>query len=184
MAELWDNWATHLPLGDRILWQGAPLPGIRNRGRLVFMSLFGVPFLIFGLAGTGVALRHLFWLGDVGIGVVTLALGFLFLVFGYAFVFGQWVAAARAHQTTRYALSTRCAYVARKTRGQTRESYPILPATAVELELGDGYDNVWFHVRRERDSDGDLTTNRVGFEGIADGAKVYQLMRAIQTGQI
>lgn len=183
MADPQDSWAAYLQPGERVLWQGAPLPGIRNRGRLAFLSLFGVPFLIFGLGGTGVGLRHVFWVGDVWIGLITLALGLIFLVFGYAFVFGQWADAARAHRTTRYALSNRCAYVARWAWKRSLESYPILPKTALELDHCDGYDNVWFHARSETDGDGGITTTRVGFEGIAEGTKVYQLLRGIQTGQ-
>lgn len=175
-----DSWDAYLQPGERILWEGAPLRGIRNRARLVVLSLFGVPFLMFGLGGTGVALRHIFWLGEVGIGLVTLALGLIFLVLGYALVFGQWAEAAKTHRTTRYALSTRCAYIARKTGKRSLESYPILPQTALEIEHGNGFDNLWFHVHSERDSDGDRTTTRVGFEGIADGAQIYQLMRGLQ----
>jgi hypothetical protein len=182
MADARDAWDAYLQPGERILWEGSPLPGIRNRGRLVFLSLFGIPFLIFGLGGTGVGLRHVFWKGDVWIGLITLALGLIFALVGYTLVVHQWIDAARAHRTTRYALSNRSAYVARTSRRRALESYPILPATALELEHAGGYDNLWFHAKRERDSDGDLTTTRIGFEGIAEGTKVYQLMRGIQTG--
>jgi hypothetical protein len=177
-----DSWETYLQPGERILWEGAPLPGIRNRGRLVFMSLFGVPFLVFGVAGTGVGLRHAFWLGQWGLGLVTTSLALIFLFFGYTFAIHQWVDAARAHRTTRYGLTSRGAYIARQTRKRSLDAFPILPETALELEQCDGYDNLWFHTRREKDSDGDLSTTRYGFEGINDGTDVYQLMRSIQTG--
>jgi hypothetical protein len=180
-----DSWDDYLQPGERILWEGAPLPGVRHWPRLVFLSLFGVPFLMFGLGGTGVALRHIFWLGEVWIGLLTLALGLAFLGVGFALVLGQWVEAATAHRRIRYALSTRCAYITRKSRRRRLDSYPILPQTALEIEHGKGYDHIWFHVRSETDSDspGGLATSRIGFEGIADGARVYQLMRGIQTGQ-
>jgi hypothetical protein len=177
------SWDAYLQPGERILWEGAPMPGIRNRPRLVFLSLFGVPFLVFGLGGTAVGLRHVVWLGEIGVGLITLALGLVFLIFGYALVFGQWTEAAQAHRTTRYALSSRCAYVARKSANRSLESYPILPATALELEHCSGYDNLWFHVRSETDSDGGITTTRIGFEGIREGTDVYRLMRGLQAGQ-
>jgi hypothetical protein len=183
MAGSLDSWDRYFQPGERLLWDDSPLPGIRNRARLFFLSLFGVPFLIFGLGGTSVGLRHVFWKGDVWIGLTSLALGLIFALVGYTLVFHQWVEAARAHRTTRYALSTRAAYIARQGRKRSLETYPILPDTALELIHGDRYDDLWFHSRRERDSDGDMTTNRVGFEGIADGATVYRLMRGIQTGQ-
>jgi hypothetical protein len=178
-----DSWDAYLQPGERILWEGAPLPGIRNRARLVFLSLFGLPFLVLGLFGTAVGLRHAIWLGEVGLGIFILTISLIFAVVGYTLVAHQWVEAATAHRTTRYALSTRCAYIARKARKRSLESYPILPETALALEHADGYDNLWFHSRRERDSDGDMTTTRIGFEGIRDGAEVHRLMRAIQTGQ-
>lgn len=178
-----DGWDRYLQPGERILWEGAPLPGIRNRTRLVFLSLFGVPFLLAGLGGSAVALQHIFWLREVGIGGFTLAIGLIFAVIGYALVFGQWAEAAKAHRATRYALSSRCAFIARQSRKRSMESYPILPKTALELDHCDGYDNVWFHARSEVDSEGSLTTTRIGFEGIRDGTEVYRLMRGIQTGQ-
>ncbi|MCU0903525.1 MAG: hypothetical protein MUE83_06575 [Tabrizicola sp.] len=178
-----DSWETYLQPGERILWEGAPLPGIRNRVRLVFLSLFGVPFFIAGLGGSAVALRQIFVLGDVLLGLFVLALGLVFVVIGYAMVVGQWVEAARAYRTTRYAVSSRSAYIARLGRKRTLESYPILPKTALELDHCDGYDNVWFHVRMEDGSEGGLSTTRIGFEGIKDGTAVYQVLRGIQTGQ-
>ncbi|MCU0905599.1 MAG: hypothetical protein MUE83_17285 [Tabrizicola sp.] len=182
MADAPDSWDAYLQPGERILWEGAPLPGIRNRGRLTFLSIFGFPFLIFGLGGTGVGLRYVFWKGEVWIGLITLALGLVFALVGYTLVLHQWIDAARAHRTTRYAVSTRCAYVARQSRKRSLESYPILAKTALEIDHCSGYDNVWFHARSEDDSDGAITTSRIGFEGIRDGTEVYRLMRGIQTG--
>jgi hypothetical protein len=176
------GWDPYLQPDERILWEGAPLPGIRNRMRLAFLSLFGVPFFLFGVGGTAVALRHIFWLGEVGIGVITLALSLIFAVIGYALVIGQWTEAAKAHRTIRFAVSTRCAYITRLGARRSLECYPILPKTALELDHCDGYDNVWFHSRSETDSDGALSTTRIGFEGIKDGAEVYRILRGIQTG--
>jgi hypothetical protein len=178
-----DSWDTYLRPGERILWEGAPLAGIRNPARLLFLSIFGIPFLLVGLVGTAVGLRHVFWMGETLPGLFSLAIGGILLLIGYALVFEQWAEAARAHRNLRYALTTRCALVARQSRVRSLQTYPILPDTALELEHGDGYDNVWFHVRVERDTDGDRTTSRIGFEGIRNGTEVYQMMRSIQTGQ-
>jgi hypothetical protein len=179
MAASWDS---YLQPGERILWEGAPLPGIRNRGRLVFLSLFGLPFLLGGIFGTVVSLRHIFWLGEVGIGLVTLAVSAVVGLVGYALVVHQWTEAATAHRSTRYAVSTRCAYIARQGRKRALECYPILAKTALEVEHCQGYDNVWFHTRIEDGSEGGLSTSRIGFEGIRDGTEAYRHLRSIQTG--
>jgi hypothetical protein len=176
------GWHSYLQPGERILWEGAPLPGVRNKARLGFLSLFGVPFFLIGLFGSAVGLRHAVWLGEVGLGLFTLAIALIFLFLGYTLVIHQWVDAARAHRTTRYAVSTRCAFIARKGRKRSLECYPVLPKTALELDHCDGYDDVWFHVRIEDGSEGGLSTTRIGFEGIKDGTEVYRLLRGIQTG--
>jgi hypothetical protein len=177
-----DTWHDHFQPGETLLWEGAPLPGVRNRARLVVLSLFGLPFLLIGMFGAATGLRHVYWLGETGLGLFTLVISLIFVLLGYTLVFHQWLDAARAHLSTRYALSNRCAYVIRQGRKQSLLSYPIVSGTALELDRCDGYDNVWFHVTKERDSDGDLTTSRVGFEGIADGTEVYRLFRSIQNG--
>lgn len=176
------SWDAYLIPGETLLWEGAPLPGVRNRGRLVFLSLFGLPFLVLGLAGCAIGLRHALVLGEVALGLFALAISLVFVLVGYTLVAHQWVEAASAHRTTRYALSTRCAYIARLARSRSLLSYPILPKTALELDHCDGYDNVWFHARSEADGEGGITTTRIGFEGIQDGTEVYRLMRGIQTG--
>ena len=58
--------------------------------------------------------------------------------------------------------------------------YPILPTTALKLEPGAGASTVWLHARLERDSDGDLETVKAGFENIAEGDKVFHLIRELQ----
>ena len=58
----------------------------------------------------------------------------------------------------------------------------ILRSTPSGLEKGRTADTVWFHVHSERDSDGDLTITRRGFDNIADGEGVFQVIRNIQAG--
>ena len=69
---------------------------------------------------------------------------------------------------------------ARQRRFPSLTVYPILPATALELEPGKRASTVWLHARLERDSDGDLGTTKAGFENIADGARVFHLIRELQ----
>ena len=44
------RWDHILPPGERILWEGPPLPGIRNIPFRVLASLFGLGLLVWGLA--------------------------------------------------------------------------------------------------------------------------------------
>ncbi|TAG11990.1 MAG: hypothetical protein EAZ40_16375 [Rhodobacterales bacterium] len=97
-------------------------------------------------------------------------------------VFGQWIAASQAHRRIRYALSTRAAYVAQSWWTHSLDSYPILPGTSIGLAKGRLADTVWFHTMTQKDSDGDRSTTRIGFENIADGDQVYGLLRSIQMG--
>jgi hypothetical protein len=167
------------------LWQGSPLRGIYDIPKRLFLSAFGTPFLGGGLMCFGFAI---FSLGS-GEGAASLGLGVFLAIFALPFlgvglylVFGQWVEAMQAHRRVRYALTDRAAYVARRYWRRTLEVFPIMPQTAVELVEGRGVFTVWLHTRREGDSDGGTTTEKKGFENIADGRDVFALIRGLQTG--
>jgi hypothetical protein len=181
-----DSWDAYLQPGEHILWEGAPKSGVRGWPKIIGLAVFGMPFLLVGLgvfgAGIDQAFRAEGWTG-LGLGLFLLVFSLMFVGVGATMVFGQWYAAARAHRDIRYAVSTRCAYVAKSGWVRSLESYPILKSTALGLEKGRSADSVWFHVRSEKDSDGDLSTTRISFDHIADGDSVYRLLRGIQTGQ-
>lgn len=182
MAETWD---TYLQPGERLLWEGAPLPGIHGKAGIIGLGFFGLPFLAFGVAAFGFGLKMLSSLlsvNDAGLGLFLMAFSIPFMGIGGYLVFGQWVVAAQAHRRIRYALSTRAAYVATTWRSRKLEIYPILRDTATGLEKGRASDTVWFHIRTEKDSEGDRSTTRIAFENIADGEKVFRLIRSIQMG--
>ncbi len=179
-----ERWQDLFQPDERLLWEGSPQPGLHGWPRLLGLSVFGLPFLIAGCAMLAFGLRQALSGGavaDIGLGLFLAAFSLPFAGIGLALVFGQWIAAARAHRRVRYALSSRAAYVARHDWRKSLACYPILPQTAVELETGRLADTLWFHARQERDSDG-TTTTRAGFENIADGTRVYRLIRQIQTG--
>lgn len=181
MAEAWEH---YFQPGETLLWEGAPKPGVHSWPKIIGLALFGLPFLI---VGVGVCLTGMWQMinakgwGDVGLGFFFTAFAIPFGGVGAVMVFGQWWAAAEAHKRLRYALSTRCAYIAKSYRTRSIESYPILKSSALGLEKGRTADTVWFHVQTERDSDGDRTTSRISFENIAEGEKVYALLRSVQT---
>jgi hypothetical protein len=180
-----ENWETYFQPGETLLWQGAPKPGVQGWGKIIGLAIFGLPFLIIGLgafvAGLSQILDSETW-SDTGLGLFFTAFSIPFAGIGAVMVFGQWYGAATAHRTIRYALSTRAAYVAKSGWKPGLECYPILPSSATGLEKGRTSDTVWVHVQNAKDSDGDRSTTRIGFDNIADGDSVYRLIRGIQTG--
>lgn len=178
-----EGWQHYFRPDERLLWQGAPVPGFHQRGKSLFLMIFGLPFLVIGIAVFIFGVHRLSvaqTTSDAGLAVFFAAFGLPFGGVGGFLVFGPWIEARTAARHVRYALSTRAAYVARSAFGRKLSVYPILPATALELEKGRRADSLWFHARLERDSDGDIGTVRAGFENIADAEKVYQLIRALQ----
>ncbi|MBN8633126.1 MAG: hypothetical protein J0L76_20010 [Rhodobacterales bacterium] len=176
---------TPLPLrpGETILWEGAPAPGFHQRGKRLFLMVFGLPFLLIGVAVFFLGLQRLTQAAstsDAGLAVFFAAFGLPFLGLGGFLVFGPFVEARTAHRYIRYALSTRAAYVLRSGPFPSLKVYPILPATALELEPGRLAGTVWLHARMERDSDGDLGTTKAGFENIVEAEKVFLMIRNLQ----
>ncbi len=180
MAETWE---TYFRPDETLLWKGAPASGWHQRGKSLFLMAFGGPFLVIGVA----LMIHAFaqlpkaaTLSDAGLALFLLAFSMPFGGLGAFLVFGPFVDARSAARDVRYALTNRAAYISRKGIVTSLKVYPILPSTALELERGKRADTVWLHARLERDSDGDLGTTRAGFENIAEGEKVFAMVRDLQ----
>ncbi|MDF2141000.1 hypothetical protein [Paenirhodobacter sp. CAU 1674] len=177
------RWEDYFLPGEKLLWQGAPVPGFHAWPMAVFMTLFGIPFLA---AGGGLSLGGLFFAfqaksaTDLGGTLLAAVFGLPFLAVGLFLVVGQWIIAAQAPRRVRYALSTRAAYIAKHYWGRDLAIYPILRSSGLELKTGRRAASVWFYSQRETDSDGDERTQRAGFENIADGEKVLRLIRELQ----
>lgn len=174
-----------LPLrpGETLLWEGAPVPGFHQRRLTVFLMIFGLPFLTIGVALFFYGLVQLHTaatMSNAGLALFTAAFALTFGCFGAFLVFGPIIEARTASRDVRYVLTTRAAYVQRTGRFPSLKVYPILPSTALELERGTRASTVWLHARLERDSDGDLGTTKAGFENIAEGEKVFGMIRDLQ----
>ena len=177
--------ATPLPLrpGETVLWEGSPVAGLHQRGKAIFLMVFGLPFL---MVGVSLFLHGLLELpgsktfADAGLALFVSAFGLPFGGFGSFLVFGPLIEARTASRDVRYVLTTRAAYVIRQGRFPSLKIYPILPSTALELEPGKRAGTVWVHARLERDSDGDLGTTKAGFENIAEAEKVFLMIRDLQ----
>ena len=179
------GWDGYFQPGETLLWEGAPMPGVHGWPKIIGLALFGLPFLVIGtgfcIAGLTMLAGFKSW-ADAGLGLFMTAFSLPFVGIGAVMVFGQWFAAREAHRKIRYALSTRAAYIAKSFWTRSIEAYPILKSTPSGLDKGRSADTVWFHVHAERDSDGDRTTTRIGFDNIAEGERVFRLIRSIQTG--
>jgi hypothetical protein len=176
---------TQIPLrpDETILWEGAPVPGLHQRGATVFLMIFGLPFLIIGVGLFFYGLLQLHksaTLSDAGLALFTAAFALTFGSFGAFFVFGPIIEARTASRDIRYTLTTRAAYIQRLGRFPSLKVYPILPSTALELESGKRASTVWVHSRRERDSEGDLGTTKAGFENIAEADLVFRMILDLQ----
>ncbi len=179
-----DRWEDYFAPGERLIWEGQPLPGRFATPMTVGLAIFGVPFFLAGLAMSGGALLSLMGF-DLNIvkaaeAVYIFFFGLPFLGMGGGLIFGPWYALRNAHRKIRYALSDQRAYIATSWWSQKIEAFPI--ARGSGLSLVDGKD-VYFHTRIYRDSDSDRVTEEKGFENIADAAHVYQLMRDLQDRQ-
>lgn len=174
-----------LPLrpGETILWQGSPVPGLHQRGKAIFLMIFGLPFLLIGIALFFYGLLHLpkaETLSEAGLALFLTAFSLPFGGIGAFLVLGPLIEARTAARDIRYTLTSRAAYVQRTGRLPSLKVYPVLPATHLELVRGTRAGTVWLHARLERDSDGDLGTTKAGFENIAEAEAVFALIRDLQ----
>jgi hypothetical protein len=181
-----DIWQTLLnPLlrpGEVLLWQGAPRAGFHQPGQRLFLMAFGLPFLLGGLGLFVAALQPARTPGtsEWGLAVFLAAIALVFAGIGAFLTFGPVIEARHKATRLRYALTDRAAYILSRFVTDRVQVFPLLPSTPIDLDLGPKGGTVWFHARQERDSDGDSTTTRAGFENITDARHVYHLIRQLQ----
>jgi hypothetical protein len=169
--------------GEAILWQGSPVPGFHRLGQVIFLMIFGLPFLAIGVSLFFYGLSQFpkaGTLSDAGLALFVSVFGLPFAGFGAFLVFGPVIEARSNARDIRYTLTNRAAYIAKAGRFPSLKVYPILPHTALELEPGKRASTVWVHTRIERDSDGDLGTTKAGFENIAEADRVFGMILDLQ----
>ncbi len=183
-----ESWEDFLDPGERLLWTGAPITGIRFTNRAIatsVFSLFILGFALFWTAGAGWGLWSGQWRNAEGFLKAFLILfplfGLPFVAVGLYGVFGHYLADARTRARTRYALTDRRALIAIDGRERLLRSWPIRPDTVVDFLPGPEA-SIRFATEVQVDSDGDKTHTRTGFELIRDGEAVMRLIRQIQTG--
>ena len=172
------DWRPFLATGEKIVWEGRPVPGFKVSKTSLLKSGFGVFFLLFSI----------FWVASAaGMGSGRGGSGF-FPLFGLPFVavgayltFGHfyWEKWKRSHTT--YALSDRRAFIATDLFGKSLDSYPIEPDTVLTFEPGFP-PTVYFAEKHRRTKNGSYTVP-IGFERIDEGETVYRLLLTIQERQ-
>jgi hypothetical protein len=177
-----DRWQAYLLTDERLLWEGAPEPDFRLRGREIFQIVSGLPILAIGVICLLLGIEALLSPTDPPL---------LFAIFATAFggvggymVFQPIFGAYTTARHIRYALSTRAAFVVRDWPIRRLEVYPILPSSEITLKRGGKVDTVSFHVRCETGSEGDVAEERIGFQHITNGAHVFRMIQSLQTGKL
>ncbi|MEM7744480.1 MAG: aspartate carbamoyltransferase catalytic subunit [Pseudomonadota bacterium] len=181
------GWAPYLDPDERLLWEGAPLPGIRFRASDIPKSLFGSFFGGFALfwiymASTigGNASGH----GPTGVIANLFPLfGLPFLAVGGYMAFERFFWEAYVRTKTRYALTDKRGFVAKSALGRKLESWPITPDTQLEYQPGEAA-TLFFAQEEKRGNKGRRYTVKRGFEYIANGEEIYRLMRQVQQGTL
>ncbi len=176
------RWEDYFHGDEELLWSASPVRTLNWTWGMVGMSLFGLPFLFAGLGTFSFGILALFddsehasLIGAIGLTAFSLP----FMAVGIGLTIGTWVMASLSPHFVRYALTNKRAYIATAWWQHKMESYPIAADNYTALEHGKG-DTVYFAKMTERDSDGDKTTSRIGFENIANGDAVYALLRDLQ----
>lgn len=179
------GWEDYFHGREELLWEGHPATGFKGTWGMVFMSLFGLPFFGAGVLALTTGLASIFsgTLSDFAMGLFVVLFSVPFLLVGLGLVFGTWIAMYYAPHFIRYAVTNKRAYIATSWWNHRIESYPIREDTFFELDQG-RFDTVYFHLKISRDSDGDRTETKIGFEHIENGMEVYQLLRDVQAKEI
>lgn len=182
-TERWEDWFDD---SEKLLWQGVPASGVVHWIRNIFMSAFGIPFLIAGLTSAGLGVRYISDLsvGNILFGIFLAAFSVPFIGIGGGMFFGPWVADYVVPKRTKYALTTKAGYVATQYWGRNMDVFPVRPEIRIELaQHRNGLSTVHFHFEEKLNSDGDQTMTKKGFTDIADGEAVYRLIRDVQSGK-
>lgn len=179
MAEVWED---YFEPEESLIWQGSPVGRARPTIGMIAAAIFGLPFLLAGLAISGGAFLFLFgvelgWASTAG-SVFMFFFGLPFAGVGASLVFGPYYAQSQAHRHVRYALSNRRAYIASRWWHRKMDVLTVAPEAPISIEAGN---SVYFHTVVGTDSDGDRSLERKGFENIPDAMEVYKLLRNLQT---
>lgn len=167
------GWDGILDPGEKILWQGRPDGNIVFKIGFIFTFIFGLFFAGFALFWMVMASQAggFFWM-----------FGLIHFFVGLSLAIGPPFYNAWSLRHTWYTLSDKRAFIAtdKPFTGRKLQSYPINESTILEYTSGD-LATLHFQKESRRTKNGTRMID-IGFERIAEGDKVYRLMRDIQRG--
>ncbi len=175
--------ADYFEQGEELIWQGAPEPRWRSYSLPIVMTIASTPSVLFALFVPYAAFYPTAWTnpstapGDIVFSVIISA---ILLVFAASLTFASWKFILCEHKHVRYALTNKRAYIAKSFRKQSVSSYPIQPDDVITIDRGK-FDNVRFPTGYGTRLSNKTMFDSQGFEGIADGPKVYALVRHMQS---
>lgn len=158
--------------GEKLLWKGAPEPGLKFRSRDIFLTAFGLVFFSFSV----------FWMYTAH---YTMTAPPYFTLFGIPFVLagaylliGRYFWEAYKRGRTAYTLTDKRAIIRVNAFGQTQKTVTLNDLAEVELEeRADGSGTIAFGRDITTGSGKSRSTSYAPrFEFVKDAARVYQLV--------
>ena len=155
--------------GEYILWQGAPVGGIRLQRSDVFMIPFSLLWCGFAVFWEVMAIQS-------GAPFFFALFGIPFILVGIYIVIGRFFHRARKLANTAYAVTDKRIIILEK-RGSTSMLFSQIPSLQKTVNAS-GIGTIWFQppMRYHSHHHGSTTTPGIGFEEIADADYVCGLI--------
>lgn len=161
-----------LVAGEKLLWKGAPEPGLKFRPKDIFLTAFGLVFFSFAV----------FWMYasryELEAPIYFTLFGTPFVLVGAYLVIGRYFWEAYKRGRTSYTLTDKRAIIRVNAFGQSQKTVTLNDLPEVELEeRGDGSGTIVFG-RDITTGHGDnrSTSYAPRFEFIKDVTRVYQMV--------
>ena len=171
------DWSSELRPGERLLWSGSPIKGVRLRSYDVVaipLSLLWLAFALFWLSS--------FW--AIGAPIVFNIAGLFILLVGLHFVIGRFIFDAMRRERTFYAISNQRALIVADVWGRLIRSHPINADTPVSRSFFRSGEDLAIGDQLPMFSRGgmDWTGAPTGFvfEGVVDGDAVAKAIATVQ----
>lgn len=172
------DWYRHLGDGETLLWSGVPIYGPRFTRKGLMLSLLGA--LIIGYGLNQLLLDPARYITNRVSSAPTDDELAIILVGSYL-LFGHMVFDAIKRKYTRYALTSKRAFIIKWGRLDRPDIYPIDPNTPTSIIEG-SLDSVFFYCRIKTHKDG-VDEIKIGFQHICEGRKVFDILEYIKGGE-